>query len=99
MAHNLLQSLQLLTRAAGAFEEKCVRGLEADEERCKASIEQSLAMVTSLSPRIGYDNAAALAKEAFESGKTVRQVAEETGVLKPKELDDLLDPMKLTGLG
>jgi fumarate hydratase class II len=95
MAHNLLQSLQILSRAVAAFEEKCVRGIEADEERCKASIEKSLAMATSLAPRIGYDNAAALAKEAWITGKTIRQVAQEKGLFRGEELNDLLDPLKL----
>ncbi len=97
MAYDLLQSLQILARGAAAFEEKCVRGIEADEERCKASIEKSLAMATSLAPRIGYDNAAALAKEAYITGKTIRQVAQERGLFRPEELNDLLDPWKLTG--
>jgi fumarate hydratase class II len=82
-----------------AFEEKCVRGLTADTERCRASIEGSLAMATSLSPRIGYDAAAALAKEAYTTGKTVRQVAKEKGILTPGELEDLLNPRKLAGKG
>jgi fumarate hydratase, class II len=97
MANSLLQSLQIMTHAVAAFEEKCVRGLEADEERCKASLDRSLAMVTSLAPRIGYDNAAALAKEAYVTGKTIRQVAQEKGVLKADELNALLDPSKLIG--
>ena len=95
MAHGLLQSLQILTNAVAAFEEKCVRGLEADAARCRASIEGSLAMATALAPRLGYDNAAALAKEAYATGKTVRQVAQEKGVLKPEELASLLDPARL----
>lgn len=95
MAHDLLQSLQILARAAAAFEEKCVRGIEADEERCLASIERSLAMATSLAPRLGYDNAASLAREAHVTGKTIRQVAQERGLFRPEELDDLLDPLKL----
>jgi fumarate hydratase class II len=99
MANALLQSLQILTHAVSAFEEKCVRGLKADVERCRESIEGSLAMVTSLSPRIGYDKAAALAKEAYESGKTVRQLAKDKGLLTPAELEDLLDPRKLAGKG
>jgi fumarate hydratase class II len=95
MAHGLLQSLQIMTNAVTAFEEKCIQGLEADAERCRASIDRSLAMVTSLVPRLGYDNAAALAKEAHLTGKTVREVAREKGLLKPEELDALLDPAKL----
>ena len=99
MAYDVLQSLQILARACAAFDEKCVRGIEADEERCKASIEKSLAMATSLAPRIGYDNAAALAKEAYITGKTIRQVALDKGLFRAEELNDLLDPWKLTGGG
>ncbi|MDQ2999946.1 MAG: class II fumarate hydratase [Fibrobacterota bacterium] len=97
MANSLLQSLQILTHAVAAFEEKCVAGLEADVERCKATLDRSLAMVTSLVPRIGYDNAASLAKEAHVTGKTIRQVAQEKGILRPEELNALLDPSKLIG--
>ncbi|MDB5103232.1 MAG: class fumarate hydratase [Fibrobacteres bacterium] len=97
MANNILQSLQILTNSVTAFEEKCVRGLEADAERSRSSIERSLAMATSLVPRIGYDAAAKLAKEAFDTGKTIRQVAQEKGVLKAEELNVLLDPAKLIG--
>ncbi len=99
LAHNLLQSLQILTGAAVAFEEKCVQGLEADADRCRQSIDRSLAMATALVPKLGYDNAAALAKEAFVTGKTVRQVAQDKGVMKPEELNTLLDPAKLIGNG
>jgi fumarate hydratase, class II len=95
MAHSLLQSLQLLTNSVTAFEEKCVRGIEADNERCRASIDGSLAMATALVPRLGYDKAAALAKSAHAAGKTVRQAALEQGLLKAEELDALLDPARL----
>ena len=99
MGYGLLQSLEILTGALSAFEEKCVRGIEADEERCRAAIEKSLAMATALNPRIGYDNAAALAKEAYITGKNVRQVAVERGVLRAEEINELFDPLKLTGNG
>ncbi len=95
MAHALLQSLQILAHSVSAFEEKCIAGLTADEERCQASIEGSLGMATSLVPRIGYDAAAALANQAYATGKTVRQVAMEKSLLTPGELDDLLNPRKL----
>ncbi|MEO6098107.1 MAG: class II fumarate hydratase [Fibrobacteria bacterium] len=95
MAHCILQSLQLLTNAVTAFEEKCVLGIEADQERCRASIDGSLAMATALVPRLGYDKAAALAKSAYEGGKTVRQAALEQGLFMAQELDALLDPAKL----
>jgi fumarate hydratase, class II len=99
MAHGILQSLQLLTNAVTAFEEKCVQGIEADRERCRASIDGSLAMATALVPRLGYDKAAALAKSAYAAGKTVRQAALEQGLLKADELDALLDPARLVRNG
>jgi fumarate hydratase, class II len=95
MAHNLLQSLQILAHAVTAFEEKCIIGLEADLERCQKSIEGSLAMVTALAPHLGYDKAAALAIEAHTSGKSVRQLAQEKKLLPDSVLNDLLDPKKL----
>ncbi|HLP43169.1 MAG TPA: aspartate ammonia-lyase, partial [Fibrobacteria bacterium] len=97
MAYDILQSLRLMARAVTVFEEKCVRGIEADEERCHASIEKSLAMATSLAPRLGYDNAAALSKEAYLTGKSIRDLVLEKGLFLPEELNDLLDPLKLSG--
>lgn len=96
MAANVLDSIELLANGSDVFREKLVDGLEPDEERCAALIEGSLAMCTSLAPVIGYDNAAAIAKEAFASGKTVRQIAVEKGVLPEGELDELLDARSMT---
>lgn len=96
MADNLLQSIRLLSRVCTVFVDKCISGIEADEERCGEIIEQSLAMCTSLAPIIGYDNAAAIAKEAYASGRTVREVARERGVLSDEELDRVLDPFSMT---
>jgi fumarate hydratase class II len=91
LAHNVLQSIDLLAGAARMLSEKCLEGLVADEKRCEAYIEKSLALVTALVPHIGYDRAAELAKKASETGKTVRQVALEARVLPEEELDNLLD--------
>jgi fumarate hydratase class II len=99
IAHNLLQSVQLLARGVVAFSERCVRGLQADRRRCEELVEQSLAMVTALAPVLGYDRAAQLAKKAYESGKTVRQVASEENVLSATELARLLDPWPMTEPG
>ena len=96
MADNLLQSIRLLSRVCAVFVDKCVSEIEADEERCGEIIEQSLAMCTSLAPIIGYDSAAAIAKEAYASGSTVREVAREKGVLPDEELDRVLDPLSMT---
>ena len=88
---NLLCSIRLLAGAATIFADRCIRGLEVNEERCRQLVEQSLAMVTSLAPRIGYDAAAQIAKEARQTGKTIREVCTEKNVLPEGELDALLD--------
>ncbi len=96
MAHNCLESIRLLGSAARTFGEKCVDGIDVDAERCSELVEQSLAMCTSLVPEIGYDKSAAIAKEAYRAGKTVRQVALDQGVLDEKKLNDVLDPTSMT---
>ena len=99
MAEALLDSIGVLAGASKALAEKCVDGLEPDRERCAELIEGSLAMCTSLAPVIGYDAAAKLAHDAFASGKTVREVALEQGVLDAAQLDGLLDPRSMTEPG
>ena len=96
MAHNCLESIRLLSSAARTFAEQCVDGIDVDAERCSELVERSLAMCTSLVPEIGYDKSAAIAKEAYRAGKTVRQVALEQGVLDEKKLNDVLDPTSMT---
>lgn len=93
IAHNLLRSIDLLTAAVTIFAEKCVQGITANVDRCRSTIEQSLAVTTALVPMLGYDKAAALAKEAFEKGKTIRELALEKGLFPESELKRLLDPM------
>ena len=97
--HNLLQSIELLGKVSQVFTDKCVKGIKADKERCEEMIEKSLAMCTSLAPVIGYDSAAKIAKEAYETGKTVRQVALEKKVLPAEKLKQLLDPWSMTEPG
>lgn len=96
MAHTTLESLSLLASGADAFVEFCVAGMEANEEVCQAAVEQSLAMCTSLNPLIGYEQAAKLAKEAFASGKTIRELCLEKGILDKQKLDEALDPWSMT---
>jgi fumarate hydratase class II len=96
MAFNLLQSIELLSRAARIFADRCVTGLEANAQRCAELVEQSLAMCTSLAPAIGYDKAAEIAKESFKTGKTVRQLATEKKLLGDAELKKALDPLRMT---
>jgi len=99
MAHNLLQSIELLSRGVRAFDSRCLRGLSADEQGCARQVEQSLAMVTALAPKLGYDRAAALAKEAHRTDKTIRELLEESGELGKEELERLLDPARMTEPG
>ena len=99
MAYNLLQSIELLAAASNNFAAKCVEGITANEERCRSLIEESLAMCTALAPEIGYEAAAKLAKEAYRTGRTVRQVAKEQKVLAEKRLEELLDPWRMTEPG
>jgi len=99
MAYNLLQSIELLAAASHNFAVKCIEGITADKERCQSLIEDSLAMCTALAPEIGYEAAAKLAKEAYKSRKTVRQVAKEQQVLPEKRLEELLDPWRMTEPG
>lgn len=91
MAHNLLQSIHLLDSAVRSFTEKCIQGISANEKRCASYLEQSLALVTALVPAVGYDKAAALAKEALATGKTVRQATLESGLLPEDEINRLFD--------
>jgi fumarate hydratase class II len=96
IAHNLLESVRLLAAVSALFAQHCIDGIELDEDRIGAAVERSLAMATALVPRIGYDRAAALAKEAWQSGRTVREVAEAERVLPREELEALLDPRRQT---
>lgn len=96
MAHALLESVRILSQAVRVFADRCVAGIEADEERCKSLIELSLAMCTSLAPEIGYDRAAEIAKKAFAQGKTVREVCLAENVLPKEKLAALLDPFEMT---
>ena len=96
IAHNLLESIRLLSNAVRVFTARCVAGLAADERRCSQMIEQSLALCTSLAPVIGYDQAAAIAEEAFATGKTIREVALARKVCSPEQLAALLDPASMT---
>jgi fumarate hydratase class II len=96
IAHNLLRSIELLTRGAVVFSRRCVVGIEANVEKCQSDIERSLAMCTPLATVIGYDKAAQIAKIAHESNRTVREVAREMSGLTGAQLDELLDPIRLT---
>ena len=96
MAHTTLESIRLLAKGTDAFVDLCAKLLEANEETCEASVEKSLSMATSLNPSIGYEKAAALAKEAFKTGKTIRELCREQNVLPEEQLKAALDPFSMT---
>ena len=95
IAYSTLESINLLNNGINMFTDKLIIGLSANKEVCENYIEGSLAMCTSLAPVIGYDKAAHIAHLAFNSGKTVREVALEEKVLSKKELDKLLNPKNM----
>jgi fumarate hydratase, class II len=99
LAYNLLESIEVLGNAASNFEARCVRGITANEDRCLDLAEKSLATVTSLAPKIGYDRAGELAKRAMKEDKTVRAVATEMKLLDAAELERLLDLEAMTKPG
>jgi fumarate hydratase class II len=99
-AHNLLQAIELLAAGADNFAKQCVDGITATDHG-PAMVERGLMLATGLAPAVGYDEAAAIAKEASKSGRTIREVARERTQLTESELDELLNAEKMTepGLG
>jgi len=97
LAYDLLESIEILATASTNFADRCILGLEANQTRLRDSLERSLALVTSLTPEIGYERAAALAKAAHDSGRTIREVAEESSGIPKEKLAALLDPSKMVG--
>ena len=99
MTHNVLESIRLLAASAVNLADRCIVGIQANAERCKEMIEKSLAMCTALAPEIGYDAAAAIAKESYKTGKTVREIALARKIMSPRRLKEILDPMRMTKPG
>lgn len=96
MAHNLLESIELLANACSVFAERCVDGLEANRARAQELVERNAIIVTALNPHIGYDNGARIAKEAVATGRSVRELVLEAGLMTADELDKALDLKKMT---
>jgi fumarate hydratase class II len=95
IANNLLQSIHLLANAANNFSKRCIKGLKADRKRCEEMIAKSLALATALTPKIGYEEAARIAKKAYVQNKTIRQIVEEERLFSKEELNLLLDPRSM----
>ena len=96
MGQTTLESIMLLSKGISAFIDFCIADLQPNIEACEAAVEQSLSMVTSLNPLIGYEKAASLAKQAFSTGKTIRELCLEQEVLPEATLNEALDPMSMT---
>jgi fumarate hydratase class II len=97
MIHNVLQSIRLLGDGAVSFTDNCIAGLEANRARIEALLHQSLMLVTALNPKIGYDNAAKVAKKAHAEGTTLKESALALGLLTSAEFDALVRPEKMLG--
>ena len=97
MAYNFLQSVQLLADAVTSFTDNCVAGIEPRQDNIKAALERSLMLVTALAPKIGYDNAAKIAKGAHKNGTTLKQEAVGGGYVSAEEFDAIVDPSKMIG--
>jgi fumarate hydratase, class II len=99
LIHDFVQSTRLLGDACASFEENCARGIEPNRERIDENLRQSLMLVTALNPRIGYDNAAKVAKKAHADGTTLKEAAVALGLLTAAEFDELVRPEKMVGPG
>ncbi|NLE36678.1 MAG: class II fumarate hydratase [Pirellulaceae bacterium] len=96
MADAVLESIRLMVGGTLAFTELCLVGMKSNAEVCQEAVEKSLAMATALNPYIGYQKAAELAKEAFATGKTIRELCREKNVLPEEQLDEALNPWRMT---
>jgi fumarate hydratase, class II len=95
MAHCMMQSIQLIADVARSFTDHCIDGIRADEKRIRELMERSLMLVTALAPKIGYDNAAKVAKAAHANGTTLKEEALALGLIDTKEFDRLVQPVKM----
>ena len=93
--HNILQSINIMADSSNSFAKYCVKGLRANKKRIKSLLDNSLMLVTALSPKIGYDNAAKVAKNALKNGTTLKEEALKTGLMNENEFDKIVDPKKM----
>jgi len=94
--HNILQSIHLMSDASKSFAKYCIKGLKADRKKIKAYLDNSLMLVTALAPKIGYDNAASIAKKAHKNETTLKEEAIKSGLVNSKEYDKIVNPKKMT---
>ena len=95
--HNILQSIQIMSDSSKNFAKYCIKGLKADKKRIRSLLDNSLMLVTALSPKLGYDNAAAIAKKAHKNGTTLKEEVLKSGLITEKEFLQIVNPKKMTG--
>ena len=96
VAHNLLESIHILASSAKNFSDRCIQGIRPNLKRIKELAEANISVVTALAPKLGYDTAAKLAKEACETGETLRAIVLKKGLMPEAELDKALDLLSMT---
>ena len=94
--HNILQSIHIMADSTKSFANYCIKGLKADKKKIKELLDNSLMLVTALSPKIGYDNAAKIAKKAHKNGTTLKEEAIKSGLITEKEYKKIVNPQKMT---
>ena len=94
--HNILQSIHIMADSSKSFANYCIKDLKADKKRIKFLLDNSLMLVTALSPKIGYDNAAKIAKQAHKNGTTLKEEAIKSGLISEKEFTKIVNPKKMT---
>jgi aspartate ammonia-lyase len=99
IGHNVLLSMQILTTAALALDERCVRGIQANREQCEYWLERSAALATALAPQIGYARAAELSKQSVKEGVLIRDLVRREHVLPDEQVDEVLDLRRMTEIG
>ena len=93
--HNILQSIHIMADSSKSFANYCIKGLKADKKRIKNFLDNSLMLVTALSPKVGYDNAAKIAKRAHKNGTTLKEESIKSGLITEKEYDKIVNPKKM----
>jgi aspartate ammonia-lyase len=99
VAYNLLHEMEILTNAVGILESRCVRGITANRERCRSYAESSMSIVTALNPHLGYALSAEIAKEYLDSGRSIREIILERGLMDEQKLDEIFDLRGMTEPG
>jgi len=99
LIYNLFQSIEMLKNGIDTFNKNCIQGIEANVERCKNLVENSVGIITAINPHVGYEAASRIAKRALEEDKSVKSIILEEGILSEEELDEILNPHEMTEPG